>query len=65
MAKFRFTADFDYKPSAQVTIAFKKGFEGDIVTGAAISGRVTKAVADAAIKAGKGEVLGKASLSNG
>lgn len=65
MAKFRFTSDFDYKPSAQVTIAFKKGFERDVVTGAAMSGKITKAVADAAIKAGKGEVVGKASLTNG
>lgn len=65
MAKFRFTADFDYKPSVQVTIAFKKGFEGDIVAGPAMSGKITKAVADAATKAGKGEVLGEASLTNG
>lgn len=65
MAKFRFTSDFAYKPSAQVTIAFKKGFQGDIVTGAAISGKITNAVADAAIKAGKGDILGKASPTNG
>lgn len=63
--RFKFTGDFAYKPTAQVTVDFKKGFEGDIVTGAAMSGKITKAVVDAATKAGKGEVVGKASKPNG
>lgn len=55
--RFKFTADFDYKPTSQVTIAFEKGFEGEIVTGAAASGKITNAVVEAALKAKKGEKL--------
>lgn len=56
--RFRFTDDFDFKPTSQVTIGFKKGDEGDIVTGPAISGKITNAVVEAALKAKKGEKLG-------
>ena len=56
--RFRFTDDFDFKPTSQVTVAFRKGQEGDIVTGAAASGKITNAVVDAALKAKKGEKVG-------
>ena len=56
--RFKFTEDFDYKPTSQVTIGFKKGLEGDIVTGSAISGKITNAVVEAALKAKKGEKVG-------
>jgi len=56
--RFRFTDDFDFKPTGQVTVAFRKGHEGDIVTGAAISGKITNAVVEAALKAKKGEKIG-------
>lgn len=56
--RFKFTEDFDYKPTSQVTIAFKKGFEGGVVTGAAASGKITNAVVDAAIKANRGAFVG-------
>ncbi|HEV7345476.1 MAG TPA: hypothetical protein VGN60_07570 [Devosia sp.] len=56
--RFRFTEDFDFKPTSQTTVAFKKGHEGDIVTGAAVSGKITNAVVDAALKAKKGEKVG-------
>lgn len=56
--RFRFTDDFDYKPNSQITIGFKKGDEGDIVTGAAASGKITNAVVDAAVAAKKGEKIG-------
>ena len=56
--RFKFTDDFDYKPTSQVTIAFKKGFEGEVVTGAAASGKITNAVAEAAVKANKGAYVG-------
>lgn len=56
--RFRFTDDFDFKPISQVTIGFKRGDEGDIVTGAAISGKITNAVVEAALKAKKGEKVG-------
>ncbi len=57
--RFRFTADFDFKPTSQTTVAFRRGHEGEVTTGAAVSGKITKAVADAAIKAGKGQFVGK------
>ncbi len=53
--RFKFTDDFDYKPTSQVTIAFKKGFEDEVVAGAAASGKITNAVVEAATKAKKGE----------
>ena len=56
--RFKFTDDFDFKPTSQVTIGFKKGDEGDIVTGPAISGKITNAVVEAALKAKKGEKVG-------
>lgn len=56
--RFRFADDFDYKPASQVTIGFKKGFEGEVVTGAAASGKITNAVVEAALKAKKGEKIG-------
>lgn len=56
--RFKFTDDFDYKPTSQVTVGFKKGHEGDIVTGAAASGKITNAVVEAALKAKKGEKIG-------
>lgn len=56
--RFKFTDDFDFKPTSQVTVAFPKGFEGEVITGAAISGKITKAVAVAAAKAGKGGYVG-------
>lgn len=56
--RFKFTDDFDYKPTSQVTIGFQKGFEGEIVTGAAASGKITNAVVEAALKAKKGEKIG-------
>lgn len=56
--RFKFTDDFDFKPTSQVTIAFPKGFEGEIVTGAAASGKITNAVVEAATKAGKGQKVG-------
>ncbi|MBJ6986939.1 hypothetical protein [Devosia sp. MC521] len=56
--RFKFTDDFDYKPTSQVTIAFRKGHEGEIVTGAAVSGQITNAVVTAAMKAGKGQKVG-------
>lgn len=56
--RFRFSDDFDFKPTSQTTVAFKKGDEGDIVTGAAISGKITNAVVEAALKAKKGEKSG-------
>lgn len=56
--RFRFTDDFDFKPTSQTTVAFKKGFEDDIVTGAAISGKITNAVVEAALKAKKGQKVG-------
>lgn len=56
--RFKFTNDFDYKPTSQVTIAFEKGFEGEIVTGPAASGKITNAVVEAALKAKKGEKIG-------
>lgn len=61
--RFKFTDDFDYKPTSQVTIGFKKGFEGDIVTGAAVSGKITNAVVEAALKAKKGEKIGASAKS--
>lgn len=63
--RFRFTDDFDFKPTSQMTVAFKKGQEGDIVTGAASSGKITNAVVEAAIKAKKGEkIAGKAAKAD-
>lgn len=56
--RFKFTDDFDYKLTSQVTIGFKKGHEGEIVTGAAASGKITNAVVEAALKAGKGVHVG-------
>jgi hypothetical protein len=56
--RFKFTDDFDFKPTSQVTIAFQKGFEGEIVTGPAASGKITNAVVEAATKAGKGQKTG-------
>lgn len=56
--RFRFTDDFDFKPTSQVTVAFKKGQEGEIVTGPAASGKITNAVVEAALKAKKGEKVG-------
>lgn len=56
--RFKFIDDFDYKPTSQVTVAFKKGDEGEIVTGAAASGKITNAVVEAALKAKKGEKIG-------
>lgn len=56
--RFKFTEDFDFKPTSQVTIGFKKGDEGDMVTGPAISGKITNAVVEAALKAKKGEKVG-------
>ncbi|WEK05764.1 MAG: hypothetical protein P0Y65_05775 [Candidatus Devosia phytovorans] len=58
--RFKFTDDFDYRPTAMITVAFKKGDEGDIVTGAAASGKITNAVVDAALKAKKGEKVSAA-----
>lgn len=58
MERFKFTDDFDYKPTSQVTVGFKKGHEGDIVNGAAASGKITNAVVEAALKAKKGEKIG-------
>jgi hypothetical protein len=58
MERFRFTEDFDFKPTSQVTIGFKKGHEGEIVTGAAASGKITNAVVEAALKARKGQKVG-------
>lgn len=56
--RFKFTDDFDFKPTSQVTIAFKKGFEGEVVAGAAASGKITNAVVEAATKANKGQKVG-------
>lgn len=56
--RFRFTDDFDYKPNQMVTIGFKKGQEGEIVTAPGVSGKITNAVAEAAIAAKKGEKVG-------
>lgn len=56
--RFKFTDDFDFKPTSQVTIAFRKGDEGEIVTGPAVSGKITNAVVEAATKAGKGQKVG-------
>lgn len=56
--RFKFSKDFDYKPTSQVTIAFPAGFEGDVVTGAAVSGKITNAVVDAALKAKAGDKVG-------
>ena len=47
MPKFRFTKDFDFKPSSQATVGYKAGWEG----------RITKAAADAALAAKAGEVI--------
>lgn len=49
MPKFRFTKDYDFKPTSQSTIGYKAGFEGMITT----------AAAEAAAKAGVGEVVEK------
>lgn len=46
MPRFRFTKDFDFKPTSQSTIGYKAGYEGLITT----------AAAEAAVKAGVGEV---------
>ncbi|MBO9589535.1 hypothetical protein [Devosia sp.] len=62
--RFKFTDNFDYKPTSQVTIAFKKGFEGEVVTGAAASGKITNAVVEAALKAKKGEKVGAQAKSD-
>ncbi|WP_108398784.1 hypothetical protein [Devosia submarina] len=59
MPKFRFTKDYDFKPTSQMTVAFPKGHEGEIVTGAAASGKITNAVVEAALKAGAGEHVGE------
>ena len=58
MPKFRFNQDFDYKPTSQVTIGFRKGHEGEVVTGAAASGKITNAVVEAATAAKAGELIG-------
>lgn len=49
MPKFRFTTDFDHKPTAQTTIGYLAGYEGMITT----------AAAEAAVKAGVGEIVEK------
>lgn len=49
MPHFRFTKDFDFKPTLQSTIGFKAGYEGLITTPAA----------EAAAKAGAGEIITK------
>ena len=49
MPKFRFTKDFDFKPTMQSTIGYQAGYEGMITT----------AAAEAATKAGAGEVIEK------
>ncbi|UXS49279.1 hypothetical protein [Agrobacterium tumefaciens] len=49
MARVRFTQDFDYKPTPQVTIAYEAGWEGT----------VKRECADQAVAAGKAEWAGK------
>ena len=49
MPKFRFTKDFDHKPTSQTTIGYVAGYEGMITT----------AAAEAAIKAKAGEIIEK------
>lgn len=49
MPKFRFTKDFDHKPTSQSTIGYRAGHEGMITT----------AAAEAALKAGAGEIIEK------
>ena len=47
MARVRFTADFDYKPTARTTTGYKAGW----------SGTVKRDCADRAVAAGKAELL--------
>lgn len=49
MPKFRFAKDYDFKPTMMSTIEYKAGYEGMITT----------AAAEAATKAGVGEVIEK------
>lgn len=57
MPRFRFTKDFDFRPTGGTTIAFKAGHEGEVVAGAAISGKITNAVVNAATKVKAGHVI--------
>lgn len=47
MSKVRFTADYDHRWPSRARTAFRKGWEG----------RVKREVADAAIAAGKAELI--------
>jgi len=49
MARVKFTKNFDYKPTPQVTIAYGAGWEGT----------VKRECADQAVAAGKAERVGK------
>ncbi len=49
MARVRFKQDFDYRPTQQITIAYKDGWEGT----------VKRECADEAVAAGKAERIGK------
>ena len=49
MARVKFTENFDYKPTTQITIAYKAGWEGT----------VRRECAEEAVAAGKAEWAGK------
>lgn len=49
MARVRFRQDFDYRPTPQVTIAYKEGWEGT----------VKRECAEQAVAAGKADLMRK------